>query len=156
MNNLLLEIYAGYPEYMERLRNQRDNYRFQRLQHIEYDDNGSDRDVRTGDDDLTLKRFQLYGPDGNPILPRVWHQVVEPSDLITMRFADEKLNGIGAHPISLVEKSIGWLRSWWSPGQAGAVREKERQKIRFVRKKEQTDLVSESGSESSGSDLVDD
>jgi len=63
----------------------------------------------------TLKAFQLFGPDSNAILTEVWSLVIEPGDLITMRFRDDKLNGIGAHPVTVAERSLGWLRSWWSP-----------------------------------------
>jgi hypothetical protein len=60
-----------------------------------------------------LRPFQLFGPDGHPILPRVWSLVIEPGDLITMRFRDGKLNGPGTHPITVTEKTMSWLRSWW-------------------------------------------
>ena len=60
-----------------------------------------------------LKPFQLYGPEGQPILPRVWSRTINPSDLITMRFHEERLNGSGAHPVTLSGMAVQWIKRWW-------------------------------------------
>ncbi|PMD42957.1 hypothetical protein L207DRAFT_288766 [Hyaloscypha variabilis F] len=102
MNQALVLIYEHSPEYIHynsRERRSRSDYS---ESHLNIAPN------------TTLRPFQLYGPDGNAILTPVWSLVIEPGDLITMRFRNEKLNGIGAHPITVIERSMGWLRSWWS------------------------------------------
>lgn len=98
-----------------------------------------------------LKPFHLYDPDGNPILPRVWSQIVEPGDLITMRFHDETLNGAGAHPVTLMQHGVAWVRSWWwSSGQKSASKRSARglkDRFKFVRKRVESDGEDWSGSE---------
>lgn len=90
-----------------------------------------------------LRPFRLYGPDGNPILPRVWDQIILPGDVITMRFQDRKLNGAGAHPITWMETGIGWVRSWWSRGLVNRTPPKNgQQRIKFARGKKDTDAES--------------
>jgi len=93
-------IYDYYPEYKRDIR--RSDYR---------------RSGSEFDEDMKPppRIFQLFGSDGNVILPDVWSLVIEPGDLITMRFRDDKLNGVGAHPVTVTERGLGWLRSWWSP-----------------------------------------
>lgn len=80
-----------------------------------------------------LKPFQLYGGDGNPILHSVWSLVVEPGELITMRFHDEKLNGVGAHSITLVERSMEWVRSWWGRSQLKKIDKDPKSRARLAR-----------------------
>lgn len=81
-----------------------------------------------------------------------------------MRFYDEKLNGPGAHPVTLAQKASVWLRSWWwNLGPDGLARKREKtdpkERVRFPRGRDDNSDVlsvgSGSGSSSSRS-LVDD
>lgn len=76
-----------------------------------------------------------------------------------MRFADNKLNGPGSHPVSLMEKGVGWLRSWWT-SDSRIVSKEGKEKIRFVRKKEfgakKAVSIADTNSESGSDDFVDD
>ncbi|KAE9374060.1 hypothetical protein N431DRAFT_481376 [Stipitochalara longipes BDJ] len=106
MNQALILIYEHSPEYI--------NYHSRgRRSHFEGHRTYGESHLNTAQD-TTLRPFQLYGPDGYAILTEVWSLVIEPGDLITMRFRNEKLNGVGAHPVTVTERSMGWLRSWWS------------------------------------------
>jgi hypothetical protein len=82
---------------------------------------------------ITLKPFQLYGGDGNPILHSLWSLVIEPGELITMRFHDEKLNGVGAHSVTLVERSMEWVRSWWGRSQIKKIDRDPKTRVRLAR-----------------------
>ena len=110
MSEALTLIYDYNPEYMML-------EKFDRRAHGagEYPRLYIDHKFSSDDPKPALKPFQLFGPDGNAILSDVWSMVIEPGDLITMRFRDDKLNGIGSHPVTVTERGMGWLRSWWSP-----------------------------------------
>ena len=69
-----------------------------------------------------------------------------------MRFYDEKLNGVGAHPVTLAQKGMAWARSWWT-GDQNALPKKApetdpKDRVRFVRGVEEEE-------DSDGSDVDD-
>jgi hypothetical protein len=121
MVELLLEIYYNNPEYVV---HEREQTPFT----LKLSLPGVDPSLKSG-----LKPFQLYGGDGNPILHSVWSLVIEPGELITMRFHDEKLNGVGAHSITLVERSMEWVRSWWGRSQAKKIDRDPKTRARLAR-----------------------
>jgi len=103
-----------------------------------------------------LKSFQLFGPHGHPILPSAWQRVIEPGDIITMRFKDNRLNGPGAHPLTWQETTMSWIRGWWDSRQGNAHRT-----VQFARRpfvgiagdNDDDDDDDDEGSETSGSDF---
>lgn len=149
INELLLEIYDMGSDYIERVVDEEECLGRYPVE------------VKEGSK-VMLKPFRVYSTDGNPILPRVWHQLVEPGDLITMRFADGRLNGVGAQPITLAERGMLWARSWWwgsASNGKGRERREKAERMRFVREGEVgTVIFNEFGvSTSSGSkSIIDD
>jgi len=149
MNGALILIYEHSPEYINY--HSRENFRSRSDKYRTYGE--SNLNTAT---DTTLRPFQLYGPDGNAILTQVWSFVIEPGDLITMRFRNEKLNGIGAHPVTMVERSMGWLRSWWNQKDSVGITKKiprDRQnRFKLARgQKAVVDWLAETGSVGRGS-----
>ncbi|KAH8657173.1 hypothetical protein BGZ60DRAFT_532023 [Tricladium varicosporioides] len=150
INELLLEIYDLGSDYIERVVDEEECLGRYPIE------------IKEGSK-VMLKPFRVYSPDGNPILPRVWHQLVEPGDLITMRFADGRLNGVGAQPITLAERGMLWARSWWwgsASNGKGRKRRERAERMRFVREREAgtvifSELGASSTSNGSGSSLVD-
>jgi hypothetical protein len=75
-----------------------------------------------------------------------------------MRFYDDKLNGVGAHPVTLVQRGMVWTRSWWWTGGQNRTPRRmlemdPKDRVRFVRANEDEDEDEDEDPDSSSDSL---